>query len=86
MHEVVFAEGAFKIYDRLPRNLKERVNRVIEERLEKEPFLYGEPLRYGFIGFWKIRTGKLRIIYKPEDTGRIVITDMDFRKEVYGQH
>ena len=48
----------------IPRNLHQRIARAIEQRLTTEPAHYGEPLRYHLKGFWKLRVGDYRVVYK----------------------
>ena len=43
---------------------KTRIKRAIEERLATAPHQYGEPLRKTLKGFWKLRVGDYRVVYK----------------------
>lgn len=69
---------------RIPRNLKETIRKAIEERLVKEPFLYGEPLRQSLKGNRKLRVGDYRIIYRVKGE-EIVILKSGHRREVYAK-
>jgi mRNA interferase RelE/StbE len=48
----------------LNENLKKRIKKAIEERLTISPHLYGKPLRKSLKGYWKLRVGDYRVIYK----------------------
>lgn len=66
----------------IPRNMKERIRRAIEERLLIDPEKYGEPLRRGLSGYRKLRVGDYRVIYKV-DRESIAVFKIGHRKEVY---
>lgn len=42
------------------------IARAIETRLTTEPQKYGKPLRSSLRGYWKLRVGDIRIIFKIE--------------------
>jgi mRNA interferase RelE/StbE len=48
----------------LPRNLRARIARAIETRLTAAPQRYGVPLRGTLKGYWKLRVGDYRIVFK----------------------
>lgn len=48
----------------LNRDQRTRIQRAIESRLSTEPQLYGEPLRRTLKGYWKLRVGDYRVIFK----------------------
>ena len=41
-----------------------RIKKVIDERLAVRPEVFGRPLRRALKGYWKLRVGDYRIIYK----------------------
>lgn len=64
------------------RDLQHRIYRAIAQRLVTEPAHYGEPLRQQLKGYWKLRVGDYRVVYKV--VGREVwIYRIDHRKLVY---
>lgn len=66
----------------LDAKLKSRIKRAIETRLTVAPHQYGEPLRKTLKGYWKLRVGDYRIVFKV--SGREVwILGIINRKEVY---
>ena len=66
----------------IPRNLKERIRKAIEQRLLLDPEKYGAPLKRGLQGYRKLRVGDYRIIYKV-DKRNIKVFKIGHRKEVY---
>jgi mRNA interferase RelE/StbE len=49
---------------KLNETLKKRIKKAIEERLLISPHQYGEPLRKTLKGYWKLRVGDYRVVYK----------------------
>ena len=43
---------------------KQRIRRAIEQKLAFFPQEFGEPLRHTLKGYWKLRVGDWRVIYK----------------------
>ncbi len=48
----------------LSETLKKRIKKAIEERLSLSTHHYGELLRKSLKGYWKLRVGDYRVIYK----------------------
>ena len=67
---------------RIPQNIKERIRRSIEERLIKDPYHFGLPLRKSLQGYRKLRVGDYRIIYKIVNDA-IIVLKIGHRKHVY---
>jgi len=63
------------------RNLK-IIKRAIEERLATRPEAYGKPLRGTLKGYWKLRVGDYRVVFKASGE-TIQILGILHRKEVY---
>jgi mRNA interferase RelE/StbE len=62
--------------------MRERIRRAIESRLMTAPQEYGLPLRKSLRGYWKLRVGDYRVVFKIE--GEIVyILGMRHRKSIY---
>jgi mRNA interferase RelE/StbE len=49
---------------RLDRVVAGRIEKIIAERLAREPERFGLPLRRGLAGYRKMRAGDYRIIYR----------------------
>lgn len=71
----------------LPRinvKMRERIRRAIESRLMTAPQEYGLPLRKSLGGYWKLRVGDYRIVFKVE--GEIVyVLAIRHRKKIYDE-
>jgi len=48
----------------LNRDVAKRIQRAIENRLAVEPQRYGEPLRRTLKGYWKLRVGDYRVVFR----------------------
>jgi len=66
----------------LNETLKKRIKKAIEERLSISPHQYGEPLRKTLKGYWKLRVGDYRVVYKVERK-EVWIFAIINRKDVY---
>jgi len=62
--------------------MRERIRRAIESRLMTAPQEYGLPLRKNLGGYWKLRVGDYRVVFKIE--GEVVyVLGIRHRKSVY---
>lgn len=66
----------------VPANLHARIARSIDGRLTTEPMRYGVPLRGTLKGYWKLRVGDYRIVFKITGQEVWVLTILH-RREVY---
>ncbi len=67
---------------RISEDNKHKIKHSIEVKLTSAPEEFGEPLRRTLKGYWKLRVGDYRIIYKI--TGRTVLVfRIGHRREVY---
>ena len=48
----------------IPRNMQERIESAIRIRLSLSPQNYGKPLAANLAGYWKLRVGDYRVVYK----------------------
>ena len=68
----------------LPKAVRLRVQKAIEQRLGTEPTLYGKPLRFNLSGLRRLRVGDYRVIYCVNGEERkAIITAIDHRKDIY---
>jgi mRNA interferase RelE/StbE len=67
---------------KINKDIKLRIKKAIEERLMNDPLKYGKPLRKSLKGYWKLRVGDYRVVYKIEGSNIIVLAIIH-RKEVY---
>ena len=66
----------------LNNKIKTRIKKAIEERLVSEPQRYGEPLRKTLKGYWKLRVGDYRVVYKIVKN-EVIVLGIIHRKKVY---
>lgn len=62
--------------------LKTRIKHAIETRLTTEPQQYGAPLRKTLHGYWKLRVGDYRVVFKIVGS-EVWILGIIHRKKVY---
>ncbi len=80
--DLVYHPDVRKDIVRLDDRLKRRVKSAIENRLTAAPHQYGEPLRKTLKGYWKLRVGDYRVVFKI--TGKeVLILGIIHRKDVY---
>jgi mRNA interferase RelE/StbE len=61
---------------------RNRIKKAIEGRLTTHPEIYGKPLQRTFKGYWKLRVGDYRVVFKVASND-ILIFGIIHRKEVY---
>jgi mRNA interferase RelE/StbE len=66
----------------LDAKLRNRIKNAIERRLTTAPHLYGEPLRKTLRGYWKLRIGDYRVVFKIV-AEEVWILGIIHRKKVY---
>ncbi len=62
--------------------LKRRIKSAVESRLLAAPQQYGEPLRKTLKGYWKLRVGDYRVVFKINGN-EVWVFGIIHRKEVY---
>ena len=83
--ELVYHPDVKKIdLPKLDARSKTMIKRAIEERLSERPELFGRPLRGSLKGYWKLRVGNYRIVFKLAESRILVLAIID-RKTVYQQ-
>jgi len=82
--QILYTESAKSEIENLDGPIRKIIKRAIEEKLMVEPLKFGLPLRRSLLGFFKLRVGNYRIIYKIEKKEVIVLViSVGHRKEVY---
>ncbi|OGP67668.1 MAG: addiction module antitoxin RelB [Deltaproteobacteria bacterium RBG_19FT_COMBO_43_11] len=66
----------------LDNKIKARIRRAIEERLRTQPQNYGTPLRKTLKGYWKLRVGDYRIVFKISGH-EVLVLAICHRRNVY---
>jgi len=67
---------------KLDARSKAMIKRAVEERLSNRPEVFGRPLRGTLKGYWKLRVGGYRIVFKLLGEKILVLAIVD-RKTVY---
>lgn len=66
----------------IDRRTRDRIRKAIEERLQTAPHEYGEPLRKSLKGYWKLRVGDYRVVFKVVEF-EVWVLGIRHRKSVY---
>lgn len=66
----------------IDRRTKDRIKKAIEERLQTAPQDYGIQLRKNLKGYFKLRVGDYRVVFKISE-GEVWILGIRHRKSVY---
>lgn len=66
----------------IDRKSRDRIRKAIEERLQTVPQDYGEPLRKSLKGYWKLRVGDFRVVFKVIES-EVWILGIRHRKSIY---
>jgi mRNA interferase RelE/StbE len=67
---------------KLSADVRQRIRKAIESRLLEAPQEYGEPLRKNLKGYWKLRVGDYRIVFRVSGD-EILILGICHRKDIY---
>ena len=83
MYDLILDKNALKFFEKLDKNIQERIGKKIE-KLKENPRL-GKPLVGRLSRLWSLRIDKYRAVYKIIDNKLIVIIlDIGHRKNIYG--
>ncbi|TAN61380.1 type II toxin-antitoxin system RelE/ParE family toxin [bacterium] len=66
----------------LDSKTKSRLKNEIESRLITAPHQFGEPLRRNLKGYWKLRVGDYRVVFKISGV-EVLVLAIIHRKDVY---
>jgi len=64
-YEIIYAE--IVISEDIPKlgtSIKKQIKQAIETKLIEHPNVFGKPLRNSIKGYWKLRVGNYRIIFR----------------------
>ena len=79
-HHLVVREDISK----LPKTWRNKIRIATEKRLTTSPDLYGKPLRRSLKGFYKLRVGDYRVVFKIEKN-KVKILAIKHRSVVYDE-
>ena len=77
-HRLVKSEDVPK----LDNAIRTRIKKAIETRLMVAPEEYGEPLRKTLKGYWKLRVGDYRVVFRVEGD-EITVLGIRHRRDIY---
>ena len=78
----IFTRSFTKEFDKLPRNVKERILEALE-KVAEAPYA-GTKLQGKLEGLWRWRTGKYHTIYLIDEKEKaVVFLDVGLRKAIY---
>ena len=80
--EVLYHQDIKGDLAKINEKLKARIKTAIETRLMTEPQRYGAPLRKTLKGYWKLRVGDYRIVFRIGRSETTILAILH-RKEVY---
>ena len=82
-YEIIYHEAVVKIdIPLLGATEKARIKKAIEAKLSLRPEVFGKPLRKSIKGYWSLRIGDFRVIYKIASP-KVKIFLIRHRSEVY---
>ena len=67
----------------IPAEARRRIARAIDARLTTAPERFGVPLAGPLRGYWKLRVGDYRVVFKITGTADVLILTILHRKHVY---
>jgi mRNA interferase RelE/StbE len=80
--ELIYHPDVKKIdLPKIDKRNKSRIKRALEERLCTQPDVYGKPLQRTLKGYWKLRVGDYRIVFRIRRK-EIVILGIIHRKDI----
>ena len=84
MHFELRYHPAVKTVDipRIDPKARERIRKALEERLMTAPHEYGLPLRKNLKGYWKLRVGDYRVVFRIFGS-EVYVFCIRHRKDVY---
>ena len=64
------------------RDIRARIRKAIESRLTRAPQDYGKPLMGNLSGYWSLRVGDYRVVYRLENR-EVKIIQIAHRRDAY---
>ena len=65
MYSIVIDKEIFdKDFSKITLYDQQHIIKAIKDKLSSHPELYGKPLKWELTGYWKLKVGKYRIVYK----------------------
>ena len=85
MYELSFYKKVLSVdLRRIANRQLKIIEGVLNDKLKKDPYLYGKPLRQSLYGFRTLRIGKYRVVYRIEaDKIMVFVMAIGKRDQVY---
>ena len=78
LHRLVISED----FKKIDQGNKQLILKAIHKKLSNAPEDYGTPLRGGYKGYWKLRIGDYRVIYRiVRDEIVVVVVKVGIRRD-----
>lgn len=61
-----------KAIAKFPKSDRQKIKTSIERKLSTEPMLFGKPLRRSLRGYWSLRVGEYRVIYRIQESDVLI--------------
>ena len=85
MYKLIYHPDVKKIdLPKIDKKNKATIKKAIEERLAVQPEAYGKPLQRTLKGYWKLRVGDFRGVFKIIGDEILILAIMH-RKNIYSQ-
>lgn len=82
-YQIKYLKEAVEQLAKIPRNIRNGILRAIDERLAVHPELF-KPLKGDLVGYYRLRVGKYRVIYKINNGSvTVLIIRVNVRGSVY---
>lgn len=84
MFQALYHPDVARDVQSINRNLQVRIEHAIAQRLMAAPQAYGKPLAGTLAGYWKMRVGDYRVIFKVHKN-EIWVLGIINRRDVYSE-
>ena len=85
LYKIELTEDAVEQLSKIPRNIRNSILNAIEVRLSENPHRF-KPLVCDWKGYFRMRFGDYRVIYKVvEETVTVVVVRISVRSNVYNK-
>ncbi len=82
-YKIEYLEEVFDQLAKIPKNFRNTIVHAINERLAEDPLRF-KPLSYQWNGFFRMRVGDYRVIYKVQKKSvTVLVVKIDTRGNVY---
>jgi mRNA interferase RelE/StbE len=82
-YKIEYLDEVFDQLVKIPKNIRQTIVKAINERLSADPYRF-RPLVCNLKGFFRMRVGDYRIIYRVEEEKvTVLIVKIDVRGNVY---